>query len=195
MTSLGRTAEALRQRGFAVSIFETAEAAADYLDSAIDGRTVGFGGSMTLEAMDLWERLRTHNQVYSHLHGFPLGPEAAGAQVYVTSVNGLAETGEVINIDGIGNRVASTLYGHEKVYLVAGRNKIAPTYDEALWRARNVAAPKNAQRKQMKTPCVQGDRCYDCKSPDRICRALTVLWGPMIGMETEVVLIDRDLGY
>ena len=195
MTSLERTAEALRQRGFAVSVFETAEAAADYLDGAIDGRTVGFGGSMTLEAMDLWERLRTHNQVYSHLHGFPLGPEAAGAQVYVTSVNGLAETGEVINIDGIGNRVASTLYGHEKVYLVAGRNKIAPTYDEALWRARNVAAPKNAQRKQMKTPCVQGDRCYDCKSPDRICRALTVLWGPMIGMETEVVLIDRDLGY
>ena len=195
MTSLERTAAALRQRGFAVSVFETAEAAADYLDSDIDNRTVGFGGPLTLEAMDLWERLRAHNQVYSHLHGFPLGPEAAEAQVYVTSVNGLAETGEVINIDGIGNRVASTLYGHEKVYLVAGRNKIAPTYDEALWRARNVAAPKNAQRKQMKTPCVQGDRCYDCKSPDRICRALTVLWGPMIGMETEVVLIDRDLGY
>ena len=195
MTSLERTAAALRQRGFAVSVFETAEAAADYLDGAIDGRTVGFGGSMTLEAMDLWERLRTHNQVYSHLHGFPLGPEAAEAQVYVTSVNGLAETGEVINIDGIGNRVASTLYGHEKVYLVVGRNKIAPTYDEALFRARNTAAPKNAQRKQMKTPCVQGDHCYDCKSPDRICRALTVLWGPMLGMETEVVLIDRDLGY
>ena len=195
MTSLERTAAALRQRGFAVSVFETAEAAADYLDSAIDNRTVGFGGSMTLEAMDLWERLRAHNQVYSHLHGFPLGPEAAEAQVYVTSVNGLAETGEVINIDGIGNRVASTLYGHEKVYLVAGRNKIAPTYDEALFRARNTAAPKNAQRKQMKTPCVQGDHCYDCKSPDRICRALTVLWGPMIGMEMEIVLIDRDLGY
>ena len=195
MTSLERTAEALRQRRFTVSVFETAEAAADYLDANLDGRTVGFGGSMTLEAMDLWERLRTHNQVYSHLHGFPLGPEAAEAQVYVTSVNGLAETGEVINIDGIGNRVASTLYGHEKVYLVAGRNKIAPTYDEALFRARNTAAPKNAQRKQMKTPCVQGDHCYDCKSPDRICRALTVLWGPMIGMETEIVLIDRDLGY
>ena len=195
MTSLERTAAALRQRGFAVSVFETAEAAADYLDASIDGRTVGFGGSQTLEAMDLWERLRTHNRVFSHLHGFPLGPEAAGAQVYVTSVNGLAETGEVINIDGIGNRVASTLYGHEKVYLVAGRNKIAPTYDEALLRARNVAAPKNARRKQMKPPCVQGDRCYDCKSPERICRALTVLWAPMLGMETEVVLIDRDLGY
>ena len=195
MTSLERTAEVLRQRGFTVSVFETAEAAADYLDGAIDGRTVGFGGSMTLEAMDLWERLRTHNQVYAHLHGFPLGPEAAEAQVYVTSVNGLAETGEVINIDGIGNRVASTLYGHEKVYLVIGRNKLAPTYDEALWRARNIASPKNAQRLGKKTPCaIKGDRCYDCKSPDRICRGLVVLWGPMMGMETEVILVDEDRG-
>ena len=196
MTSLGRTAEALRQRGFTVSVFETAEAAADYLDGAIDGRTVGFGGSMTLEAMDLWERLRTHNQVYSHLHGFPLGPEAAGAQVYVTSVNGLAETGEVINIDGIGNRVASALYGHEKVYIIAGINKIAEDYDAALWRARNIAGPKNAQRLSKKTPCaLKGDKCYDCSSPERICRGLVVQWEPMTGMETEVVLIGEELGY
>lgn len=193
---LEQTAEALRQRGYEVRVFATGAEAAAYLDGAIDGKTVGFGGSMTLEAMNLWELLRTHNQVYSHLHGFPLGPEAAGAQVYVSSVNGLAETGEIINIDGIGNRVASTLYGHEKVYLVVGRNKLAPTYEKALWRARNIAGPKNAQRKQMKTPCaVKGDRCYDCKSPDRICRGLTVLWGPMMGMETEVVLIDEDLGF
>ena len=112
------------------------------------------------------------------------------------SVNGLAETGELINIDGSGNRVASTLYGHEKVYLVIGRNKLAPTYDEALWRARNIAAPKNAQRMGRKTPCaVKGDRCYDCKSPDRICRGLVVLWEAMMGMEMEVVLVDEDLGY
>ena len=196
MTSLERTAEALRQRGFTVSVFETAEAAADYLDASLDGRTVGFGGSMTLEAMDLWERLRTHNQVYSHLHGFPLGPEAAEAQVYVTSVNGLAETGELINIDGAGNRVAGSLFGHEKVYFLVGRNKLAPTYDQALWRARNIAAPKNAQRLNCKTPCaVKGDRCYDCKSPDRICRGLVVLWEAMMGVEMEVVLVDEELGY
>ena len=196
MTPLERTAEALRQRGFAVSVFATAAEAADYLDSVIDRTTVGFGGSMTLEAMHLWERLGSHNEVYSHLHGFPLGPEAAEAAVYVTSVDGLAETGEVVNIDGIGNRVASTLYGHEKVYLVAGRNKIAPTEEDAVFRARNTAAPLNARRKKMRTPCaVNGERCYDCKSPDRICRGLVVLWGPMTGMETEVVLIDEELGY
>ena len=119
-----------------------------------------------------------------------------GAQVYITSVNGLAETGELINIDGAGNRVAGTLFGHEKVYFVVGRNKLAPTYDQALWRARNIAAPKNAQRLKCKTPCaVKGDRCYDCKSPDRICRGLVVLWEAMMGMEMEVVLVDEDLGY
>ena len=196
MTNLEKTAETLRERGYAVKVFETKEAAADYLNEAIDGKTVGFGGSMSLEAMNLWELLRTHNEVYSHLHGFPLGPEAAGAQIYLSSVNGLAETGEMINIDGFGNRVASTLYGHEKVYLVIGCNKLAPTYEEALWRARNIAGPKNAQRKQMKTPCAaKADRCYDCKIPERICRGMVTLWGPMLGMETEVVLVNEALGY
>ena len=118
-----------------------------------------------------------------------------GTDVYLTSANGLAETGEIINIDGAGNRVASTLFGHGKVYFVIGRNKLAPTYEEALWRARNIASPRNAQRLGKKTPCaVRGDRCYDCKSPDRICRGLVVLWGPMTGTETEILLVDEDLG-
>ena len=76
------------------------------------------------------------------------------------------------------------------------KNKLAPTYDEALWRARNIAAPKNAQRLHAKTPCaVRADHCYDCKSPGRICRALTVLWGAMMGSDMEVVLVNEDLGY
>ena len=196
MADLERTTEALRRRGYTVTRFETGAQAADYLDANLDGRTIGFGGSMTLRDMGLWERLTAHNTVYSHLHGFPMGPEAAGAQVYITSANGLAETGEIINIDGAGNRVASTLFGHEKVYFVIGQNKLAPTYDEALWHARNVAAPKNAQRLNRKTPCaVKGDRCYDCKSPERICRALVTLWGPIMGMPIEVVLVGEDLGF
>ena len=88
------------------------------------------------------------------------------------------------------------LYGHRKVYLVIGRNKLAEDYDSALWRARNVAAPKNAQRLNCKTPCaVKGDRCYDCKSPDRICCGLVVLWRPMMGQDIEIILVDEDLGY
>lgn len=196
MADLEKTARSLRERGFAVTRFSAAREAADYLDGALDGKTIGFGGSMTLEALNLWERLRSHNTVYSHLHGFPMGPEAAGAQVYLTSANGLAETGEIINIDGYGNRIAGTLFGHEKVIFVVGSNKIAPDYEQALWRARNIAGPMNARRKQMKTPCAaKADRCYDCKSPDRICHGLAVLWGPMLGMETEVVLVDEPLGY
>lgn len=122
---------------------------------------------------------------------------AGGGQRALSALrHGIAETGEIINIDGAGNRVASAIYGHKKVWIVAGKNKLAPTYDEALWRARNIAAPKNAQRLRAKTPCaVRADHCYDCKSPGRICRALTVLWGAMMGSDMEVVLVNEDLGY
>ena len=186
----------LEKRGYRVQTFATAKEAADYLDGAIDGVSVGFGGSMTLQAMGLYDRLVGHNEVHWHwTDGVAACGAAADAGVYVTSVNGLAETGELINIDGTGNRVASMVYGHEKVYLVVGRNKLAPTYEEALWRARNIAAPKNAQRLGKKTPCaVKGDRCYDCKSPERICRGLVVQWEAMMGMETEIILIDEELG-
>lgn len=188
----------LEERGYAVRVFSTGKEAADYLDAAIDGRSVGFGGSVTLDALGLYERLGSHNEVVWHWKQEP-GPARKAAMqsdIYLTSVNGLAETGELVNIDGAGNRVAATLFGHEKVYFVIGRNKLAPTYDEAVLRARNVASPKNAQRLNMKTPCaVKGDRCYDCKSPERICRGLVTLWGPMMGMAAEVLLVDEDLGF
>ena len=199
MTDFSRVKQNLEARGFRVSVFAAAAEAADYLDSAIDNTSVGFGGSVTLEQMGLYERLERHDRVNWHwrptVDGADARQAAMTAEHYITSVNGLAETGELINIDGTGNRVASTLYGHKKVWFVVGRNKLAPTYDEALWRARNIAAPKNAQRLQKKTPCaVKGDRCYNCKSPERICRGLVVLWGPMMGMEAEVILVDEDLG-
>ena len=119
------------------------------------------------------------------------------ARVYLTSANGVAETGEIINIDGTGNRVAATLFHKDVVYIIIGTNKIAEDYDKALWRARNIASPKNAQRLGRKTPCaVRGDRCYDCRSAERICRGLVVLWEPLNGVKkTEVVIIDEALGY
>jgi len=146
--------------------------------------------------MGLYPRLSAHNKVIWHWEGGSLA-EAATTDVYITSVNGLAETGEIINIDGNCNRVASYMYGHKKVYLVVGANKIAPDYDSALWRARNIAAPKNAQRLNRKTPCaVKADKCYNCSSPDRICQALTVLWGKPGMIDTmEILLIDESLGY
>lgn len=187
----------LETRGFKVRVFGTGAEAAAYLDGAIDGKTVGFGGSLTLKQLEVYEALEKHNTVVWHWKQEPekARREAMLTDVYLSSANGLAESGEIINIDGIDNRVAATLFGHEKVYFVIGRNKLAPTYDEALWRARNIASPKNAQRLEKRTPCaVKADRCYDCKSPERICRGLVTLWGPMMGMEMEVLLVDEDLG-
>lgn len=185
----------LEARGFDVTYFDTAAEAVDYLDRKLDGKAVGHGGSITLRDMGLIERLQRHATVRSHWLGDSFA-DAAASSVYLTSVNGLAETGELINIDGTGNRVASGLFGHEKVYFIIGQNKVAPDYDAALWRARNIAAPKNAQRLGVQTPCAaKGDRCYDCKSPQRICRALVVYWEKPRSMDMEVVLVRQDLGY
>ena len=186
----------LEARGYTVKVFATGVEAAEYINSVVDNTTVGIGGSMTVQSMGLYESLSAHNQVFWHwVSGPEAHAQASVAPVYLTSANGLSEAGEIINIDGAGNRVASTLFGHQKTYFIIGKNKLAPTFDEALWRARNIAGPKNAQRLGKKTPCaVNGDRCYDCKSPERICRGLVVNWGPMMGKEAEVILVDEDLG-
>ena len=198
MTDFTRVKKNLESKRFRVSTFATAEEAADYLDRSIDGVSVGIGGSVTAEQMGLYEKLSGHNRVFWHWRPESAEDprrEAMTADMYITSVNGMAETGELINIDGNGNRVASSLYGHKKVWFIVGRNKLAPTYEAAVYRARNVAAPQRARQLGKKTPCaVKADRCYDCRSPERVCRALVTLWGPMLGMETEVLLVDEDLG-
>ena len=196
MPNYERLRENLEAHGFDVTYFDTAVEALDYLDQKLDGKTVGHGGSVTLWDMGLLDRLSAHADVRSHWRGDSFADTAA-TPIYLTSVNGLAETGELVNIDGTGNRVASTIFGHEEVYFVVGVNKIAPDYDAALWRARNIASPKNAQRLGRRTPCAaRGDKCYDCKSPERICRALTVLWEKPTGIgRAEVVLVNEPLGY
>ena len=192
----------LEARGYRVSCFDTAAAAALYLNGQIDRKTVGIGGSLTVQEMGLYESLREHNTVYWHWRVAEgqtpdeLRTATAGAEEYISSVNGLAGTGEIVNIDGSGNRVAATIYGHKKVWFIVGENKLAPDLEGAIARARNVAAPKNAQRLSVKTPCAErGDKCYDCKSPARICRALSVLWEAPRGSEYEVILIADALGY
>ena len=194
MADLEKLRANLEARGFRTAYFPTADEAAAYLDGRINGKTVAFGGSMTLKSMELYPKLSSHNQVVWHWEGGAL-KDAVLTDVYITSANALAETGEIVNIDGNGNRVSSTLYGHQKVYFLVGVNKIAPDFEAALWRARNVAGPHRAQQLGKKTPCaVKADRCYDCKSPDRVCNAMVTLWGPMTGMETEILLVDEDLG-
>ena len=197
-----KVAENLKKLGYQVSVFDTKEQAADYLCGEIKDTTVGFGGSITLRDMGLYDRLQETNKVAWHMYPAEgqnkdeLRMLARNTDVYLTSANGLAETGEIINIDGAGNRVAESIFGHKKVYFVIGKNKLAEDYDKALWRARNIAGPKNAQRLGRKTPCAaKADRCYNCSSPDRICKVLSVFWGAPMGADCEVVLIKEDLGY
>lgn len=197
----GAFEENLRKRGIVLKVFDTKEDAASYLTQAIKGKTVGFGGSMTLEEMGLYEKLKPANTLYWHWRQEMTGDEAKAkaytADVYVTSLNGVAETGELVNIDGSGNRVAATLTKHERLYFVVGENKIAPDLHRAIDRARNIASPLNAQRLHRKTPCaVKADHCYDCKSPERICRTLNIIWEkPMQVERCELILIRENLGY
>lgn len=193
---LEKTIKNLEEHGFKVSHFASGAEAAAYVAGQIRGCTVGFGGSRTLEALGLYETLAENNTVYWHWKTDPSEARrnAMTSDVYLSSANAISEDGEILNIDGTGNRLAGTLFGHKKVFIVAGTNKVCPDFDSALYRARNVAAVQNCARFGKKTPCQVDGKCHDCRSPEKICRALTVLWAPMGGMETEVVLIDEELG-
>jgi len=199
MINIDETIKNLNARGFDTSFFSNSKDAVDYLASQLKNETIGFGGSKTIEVLGIYERLSEYNNVFSHWNQEPVDARknSASAEVYITSANAVAQSGEIINIDGTGNRVASTLFGKKKVYIIIGVNKIAEDYDKALWRARNIASPLNARRLNKDTPCVKGElKCYDCKSPERICRGLVVLWNKMSGMEkVEVIIIDEELGF
>lgn len=187
----------LVDRGYTVKVFATGAEAAAYLDKEIDGVSVGIGGSATVRDLGLYELLEKHNQVIWHWkqEAGPARIAAMNTDVYLSSANALAESGEMINIDGVGNRVAATLFGHKKVYFLIGKNKLVPSFHQAVDRARNYAAPIRAQQMNAKTPCaLKADKCYDCKSPGRICRGMVTLFGPMMGAEAEVILIEEDYG-
>lgn len=199
---INKTLNNLQKRGFEAAFFETSEEASEYLAGQIKGTSVGIGGSMTVEQLGVYPRLKESNEVHWH---WKLNEEqsaeevlksAADAEVYITSANAVAETGEIVNIDGRGNRVASTLNGHKSIYIICGKNKLSGDFESALYRARNVAAPGNARRLSAGTPCTVGEpRCHDCSHPKRICNGLVVLWGrPMSAERVEVVLIGEELG-
>ena len=194
--NLEKTIKNLEARHFKVSHFASGAEAADYLAQALQGQTVGIGGSKTVDQIGLFDKLE-EGKAFWHweVPGDATYAAAATADAYVSGANAISEDGEILNIDGTGNRTASLMFGHKKVYIVAGTNKICPDFESALYRARNVAAVQNCRRFPDKnTPCKIDGKCHDCRSRDRICNALEVLWGPMNRMETEIVLIDGDYG-
>ena len=185
--------------GFETSFFDTKEEAAAYLAGRLEGKKISVGGSMTVKEMGLDKLLAEKNEVIWHwiTPGRETLLKAREAEIYLTSANGVSETGELVNIDGNGNRAAQTLFGPEKTYFLVGKNKITEDLAGAMDRAKNIASPKNALRLQVKTPCVAngGDRCYDCSSPERICHSTVILERPSKGMEVEVIFNDEELGF
>ena len=199
-----RTMEAFRRNRYDVSRFEGRTAAADYLAAEICGKRVGFGDSETLRALSLYERLSGHNEVIDppragHVGGIEAflaaGREALMTDVFLLSANAITEEGQILNMDGAGNRVAGSLFGHEKTYFVVGINKLVPDIEAGIARIHEIAAPRNAHRKGKKTPCAKdGTRCYDCAALERICNALTIHYKKMSYRPMELVLIEEELG-
>lgn len=191
-----KTIRNLRLRGFSVQHFPTGQDAVAYLCEQVRDTSVGIGGCQTAQQLGLYESLSQRNTVYWHWKtpGAETLDKANHAAVYITSANAMTEGGELLNIDGRGNRLAGSVFGSKKVYYVVGRNKICPDFESALYRARNTAAVENCKRFPNNPPCKLDGKCHDCRHPERICRALLVTWMPMMDMETEVILIDEDLG-
>ncbi len=186
------------RHGFTTQLFSTKEAVCSYLADILQNRTIGFGGSETLRQMGLFEALQHKNAVVWHnkVPGLAVRKLANCADTYITSANAITENGEIVNIDATGNRVSMTAFGPQFCYYVIGKNKITANINEAYSRCKNIAAPLNAKRLGVKTPCaVKGDKCYDCNSPNRICRIISVIERVPLNMKCEIILVDQELGF
>ncbi len=186
-----------KNHGFSTQFFSTKEEACNYLADTLQHQTIGFGGSVTLREMGLFEVLQQNNAVVWHnkVSSRDVRRLANCARVYITSANAVTESGEIINIDATGNRIAMTAFGPEICYYVVGKNKITLNLSDAIYRCKNVAAPQNAKRLNAKTPCAQkADKCYDCNSPERICRIMAIIDRAPAGMKCEIIFVDQELG-
>jgi hypothetical protein len=120
--------------------------------------------------------------------------KAAKADVYLTSTNAVTENGQLVNIDGTGNRVAAMIFGPKKVFVICGINKIASNLDTAMQRIKENTY-KNARRLKLKTPCAETEKCNDCRSPQRMCNITTIIERKPNKTAMEVIIIKEELGY
>lgn len=200
--SLIKTLESLEKNGMNPSYFDDSDSAVNYLIGNIsDDATVGIGGSMTVKSLGIPEKLiERGNKVYFHwLESTPSAMDearekASRADVYLSSTNALTEEGKLVNIDGLGNRVASMIYGPKKVYILCGINKITKNLDEALQRIKDNTY-KNARRLKLETPCAYTEKCTDCSSPQRMCSVTTIIERRPYKTDFEVIIIGQELGY
>lgn len=194
--------KALEKRQFEAYYCSTAAEAVEKVLSLIPAEdTVSWGGVMTVDELGIKERLyqrgqslidrdtaKTPEERNQMLH------QSLTCGTFLMSSNAISKNGELVNIDGMGNRVAALCFGPKQVIVVAGMNKVMGNLEGAIARARNVAAPSNAQRFDVKTPCGVTGQCADCTSPDCICSQMVITRFCKIPGRIKVVLVGEDLG-
>ena len=199
-----RTVEKLKAHEFdALYVKTKEEAGREILKYVRPGTRVGVGGSVTIRGLGILEDLRAKGViVYDHwVPGLTKDEvlEFRRAQLtsdlFLSSTNAVTMEGELVNIDGIGNRVASMIFGPKKVILVAGYNKIVGNVEEAIRRVRNAATPPNAKRLSVDAPCAKLGWCVDCNSPNRSCRVIVIHERRPSFSDILVILVEEELGY
>lgn len=179
------------------------EAIRQILSMIPEDATVGISGSKTIESLGLAELLRDRGNTVLWHNEPGLTPEKSmeyrhgqlACDVFLTSANAITLKGELVNRDGVGNRVAAMIFGPKKVIVVAGTNKIVENLDAAELRIRTVAAPLNNKRLNRPNPCVKTGVCMDCQTPTRICNVTTTISKKPSLTDLSVLIIGEELGF
>ena len=164
-----------------------------------EGSSVSMGGAMSVHEIGLSDALKKGNynfidrDAYEDKRAAMLA--AYDADVFLSSANAMTEDGVLINVDGNSNRVSAIAQGPKKVVFIVGMNKICPDVDSAMKRARNVAAPINAQRFGLSTPCTKTGSCMNCKSPDTICCQILITRFSRHKDRIHIILVNDNLGF
>ena len=195
---------ALQKNHFTAAYFPDRAAAKEAILAAIPaGATIGVGGSITTGQLGLLDTLAQQGHtIYNHGKPGLTAEEATETRrkellsdVFLTGTNALTLDGQLVNVDGAGNRVAAMIFGPRKVLVITGVNKIVKNVDDALARIKLYAAPLNNMRLNRPNPCVKTGECMDCQLPTRICNVYTVLAKRPLGADIAVYIIGEDLGY
>ncbi len=199
-----RCIENLRKNGFDAHLLEDIDDAKGMiLRMCSPYQTFGIGGSDTIRSMNIVSELkRLGKTVYDHwIDGISKEEDlrirlAQGrCDCFMCSANAITEEGEIVNVDGIGNRVSAICFGPKKVIIVSGINKIVPDLNSAIKRIKEIAAPLRAKSLGLNTPCVKTGKCSNCDSPQRICRITTILHKRPMLTYISVIIVNKEMGY
>ena len=192
----------LRNRHFDAWYCDTKEdALAKVLELIPEGAKIGWGGVLSAQQIGLFDALRSGNYdlldrdlCKTQEEREQMMKDALFADVFLTGANGLSLDGQMVNIDGTGNRVGAIIYGPKKVIVIAGMNKVCDTMEEAVKRAREVAAPLNMMRFMKDTPCAATGKCGDCKAEGCTCNQIVITRHCRPVGRIQFVLVGEQLG-